>query len=113
MKSSFAYEVDIYVGMKEIATDKIFSYEDLDKLLQEECDSGLCVSVFPCKYIYKDGNEIGAIVRLINYPRFPKLKVEILNRAMQIARKIKREFKQLRMSISDGADIFMLEECDD
>lgn len=36
---------------------------------------GLCVTLEPCKYIFKGGSEDGAKIGLINYPRFPPRKV--------------------------------------
>lgn len=35
-------------------------------------DAGLCVTLSPTEFVYSGGMESGAIVRLINYPRFPK-----------------------------------------
>ena len=35
-------------------------------------DIGLCVTVTPTDYIYTGGEESGAIIELINYPRFPE-----------------------------------------
>lgn len=40
---------------------------------QKYCDEvGLCVTVEPVKFIYTGGDETGARVGLINYPRFPE-----------------------------------------
>jgi len=34
-------------------------------------EEGLCVTVEPTKFIYTGGEEIGAVIGLVNYPRFP------------------------------------------
>jgi len=51
----------------------------------EFCDTGMCVTVTPTEYIYTHGRETGAIVGLINYPRFPKSPESIENTALELA----------------------------
>ena len=57
----------------------------LNKALSDYCKIGFCISVIPCGYIYTEGAESGWLVRIINYPRFPKsrndLKIEAINLA--------------------------------
>ena len=46
--------------------------------LRSECLAiGLCVTIEPTTFIYTGGEEIGFVVGLVNYPRFPKGKDEI------------------------------------
>lgn len=48
------------------------SMADVERQCAEYCmEVGLCVSVEPVKFIYTGGREAGAVVRLVNYPRFP------------------------------------------
>ena len=53
----------------------VFIAGDLDQAKQvcrEFCfEKGLCVTVEPISYIYTGGEESGARVGIINYPRFP------------------------------------------
>lgn len=54
--------------------------------LREECmRAGLCVTIDPTAFIYTGGEEAGAVVQLINYPRFPSTQQAIFERAESIA----------------------------
>jgi hypothetical protein len=57
------YEALIYIsGPIEIAK----------QLLRREClQKGLCVTIEPTLYIYTGGEEVGYVVGIRNYPRFP------------------------------------------
>lgn len=44
-----------------------------------------CVSIDPTEFIYTGGRESGMIVRLINYPRFPRSHEELYEIAKDIA----------------------------
>lgn len=47
---------------------------------------GLCVTVDPTRFIYTGGEETGAVVGLLNYPRFPTTSSEIDAVAHELAR---------------------------
>lgn len=68
---------------------KIFISGPLDVIehvcRRETLFEGLCVTVEPTKFIYTGGEETGAVVGLINYPRFPKNDDLILERATRLA----------------------------
>lgn len=49
---------------------------------------GLCVTVEPTRFIYTGGEETGAVVGLLNYPRFPKTDAEIDNTALELAKRL-------------------------
>lgn len=58
--------------------------------IERECaaycmEVGLCVSVEPTKFIYTGGREDGAVVRLVNYPRFPAEPDSIRAKAGELA----------------------------
>ena len=56
------------------------------QVLREQCFAyKLCVTVEPCEYIYTGGQEAGYCIGLINYPKFPKSKEEIVHIATNIA----------------------------
>jgi len=46
---------------------------------------GLCVTVDPTKFIYSGGEEAGAVVGLIQYPKYPTDEIVITDRAMILA----------------------------
>ena len=49
---------------------------------------GLCVTIEPTKYIYTGGEELGYVVGLINYQRFPTDIQSIKMRAEDLAEKL-------------------------
>lgn len=49
-------------------------------------DVGLCVTVTPTLFIYTGGEEFGVCIGLLNYPRFPKDKKQILIQAIELGR---------------------------
>lgn len=71
-----------------------------EAICQDYCNEvGLCVTVEPTKYFYKNGWEHGVKVGLINYPRFEPGKDVIQEHSLQIAKMLKEAFKQNRVSI--------------
>jgi hypothetical protein len=66
----------------------IFIAGDLGQIrgaCRRACMQGLCVTVSPIEYIFTGGSESGAIIGLINYPRFPASETEIKNKAIDLA----------------------------
>lgn len=61
------------------------SIDKIEQVCREWCMRGACVTVTPTNYIYTMGEERGAEVGFINYPRFPKSKEEILCNAQELA----------------------------
>lgn len=61
---------------------------DIERECAAYCMTGLCVSVERVKYIYTGGREDGAVVRLLNYPRFPATPEEIFTLARTLADKL-------------------------
>lgn len=59
---------------------------EVERVCRAEClRDGLCVTVEPTRFIYTGGEETGAVVGLINYPRFPADPLQIRNRARILA----------------------------
>ena len=81
----------------------IFMAGDIDHAMHHcraYCDDvGFCVTVTPTDYIYRDGQEDGFIVGLINYPRFPATPEQIFKIANEIADKLRRHLYQDSYSI--------------
>lgn len=62
------------------------SLETIKQGLRDECmRDPLCVTVEPVAFIYMGGEETGAVIQLINYPRFPSEPEKIFERAESIA----------------------------
>ena len=101
MKEVESYPVLIYVGFKNTETNKIVgSIESVESLCQIICDDiGLCVTVTPTRFIYTNGSEPGCVIGLINYPRFPSSKENIIKKAKDIAITLKDYCEQNRVSI--------------
>jgi hypothetical protein len=59
--------------------------EAAKQALRAEClREGLCVTIEPTLFIYTGGEEVGFVVGLANYPRFPKTAQSILERAQRV-----------------------------
>lgn len=58
------------------------------QLLREYCLQGFCVSIEPVYYVYTMGEESGMVVRIINYPRFPRSLDEIKQKAIDLGEKL-------------------------
>lgn len=54
------------------------------QLLREYCLQGFCVSIEPVYYVYTMGEESGMVVRIINYPRFPRTQDEIKQKGVEL-----------------------------
>ena len=101
--------VDIYVGLKEGYDGEQHGFEELEDLLQEMCNEDpICVCVIPCSYVYKGGKENGAVIRLINYPRFPSNQRLLKERAIKMAESLKLHFKQNRISVQAPDMTYMI-----
>ncbi len=109
-----SFKAEIYVGFKEFTNPEHTEYilhtlEECEQICQDYCDLvGLCVTVTPTKYIYKNGNEQGVIIGLIQYPRFPCLELEIENHALFIGRTLLEKFGQYRITINLPNEVVML-----
>jgi hypothetical protein len=65
------------------------SIEEAKQIIRQDClREGLCVTIEPTLFIYKGGEEIGFVIGLINYPRFPQDKSDIWQRAVELAIKL-------------------------
>jgi hypothetical protein len=111
MKTVNTFMATIWVGLKEHYTDEIHSIDEVKEICQKYCDEiGLCVSVTPTTFIYTDGNEDGASIGLINYPRFPATKEEIIDKALKLAEELRYQFNQFKVSVVCPDKTYMVEE---
>jgi hypothetical protein len=64
------------------------------------CDEiGYCVTVTPTTYVYRDGEEEGVVVGLINYPRFPDHPARIEDTAIRLGMRLKKALGQESFSV--------------
>ena len=74
-----------------------------EEALGEWCRlNGACFSITPCTYVYSGGQEEGVEVGLINYPRFPKNRSEMLQRMRQVGELLCVRLNQRSYTIDDG-----------
>ena len=104
MKTVQTYTATIYVGTRVGRSAEpakaIHSISEIEDVCQRFCDAvGLCVTVTPTRFIYKAGNEDGAAVGLINYPRFPKSAEEIRELALALADLLRSKMDQFKVSV--------------
>ena len=101
---------NISLGLREGYDGKVHTLDDVKDFLQEYVDRvGLCVTVTPTTFVYKNGREDGVMIGLINYPRFPTTKEALRKTAEEIAVLCKERYKQNRVSIIYQDQTTMLE----
>ena len=85
------------------------------QVLQEYVMCGACVSISDEEYIYTMGNETGIVVNLINYPRFPKNSIELINQAIELAHLLIEKLHQGSCTVVDygGQSYFLSRRKDD
>ena len=100
MHEAKTYWANIYVGTKEGYDGSVSPISDVIKMVREYTDKvGLGVTITPTYFAYTGGDEPGAIVGLINYPRFPSTNEQIKSHALSLAAILKEQLKQQRVSI--------------
>jgi hypothetical protein len=114
MKSIPTFEAVIYVGTKDLATGDLADLDHLEREAQNYCDEvGLCVTCDRTTFRYTGGNEPGLVLGLINYPRYPSTVEGLKLRALDLAKLMKREAKQTRLSVKFTDETIMLDEGDE
>ena len=83
-------------------------YDDARRICKKFCNEiGLCVTVTPTTYIYTGGEEVGVIVELINYPKFPiKMKATLFNTALALADELQDGLYQDSYTVMDSSDTY-------
>jgi len=110
VKTIATYTATIYVGFRERDTGVLHDISEVRGICQEYCDNvGLCVTVTPTEYIYTNGNEPGAFIGFINYPRFPDTSEHIKSHVLRLANIIMIACKQYRVTIVFPDETVMLE----
>lgn len=110
MKSLPTYSASVYVGLREGYGDIVHDISEVRKLCQKYCDEvSYAFSLTKTEFIYKNGNEPGVIVGLIDYPRIPLGREIVRNHAIAIAKILMKELSQFRVSIVCPDETMMLE----
>jgi hypothetical protein len=103
------YTANIYIGTTVGYDGETQSVDVVRKICQDYCDRfGAGVTVTETEFIYVDGNEKGAIVGFIKYPRFPLPEHEIKDQALHLAKKLMIKLQQFRCSIVCTDETIML-----
>lgn len=114
-KTVRTFWANIYVGLldtdksKELGYSECFPYGAIEHICKEYCnETGFCVTVTPTKYIYTGGEEDGAIVGIINYPRFFSTPELLKERALILAEKLRDILNQYRVTVVMPEETVML-----
>lgn len=104
------WEAKIYVGLRKGYTSKLFDITKLMGVCQGYCNHvGWCVTVTPTTFIYKNGNEEGVIVGIIQYPNNPTDKGILMNQTLELAEMLMVASEQLRVTVVTPEITVMLE----
>lgn len=110
MEIKKGFNVQVWCGLKENETNILHTLEEAKTICQKFVDeAGDCVSVTPTEFIYSNGNEIGFVVGFIQYPRFPRKKKIIKNRAIHLAMRLMLELNQYKVTVTTPKKSIMLE----
>ena len=105
-----AYNIQIWCGLRERYTDVVHTIDDVKQICQSYVNEVQdCVTITETCFAYVDGWEMGAIIGLISYPRFPREPEELTDRAIKLAEKLMNELKQHRITITTPLESIMLE----
>lgn len=70
---------------------------------------GFCFQISEVDYIYTGGQESGVLIRVINYPRFPRDPEEITKLCIEFAKKISAVMCQKSFTIETSTDTMYFE----
>lgn len=103
------FTASIHVGLHVRNAGITHSLSAVENICQKYCDeTGFCVSITPTKYVYTDGWETGAIVGILNYPRFSQDHDKLRERTLNLATELMLGLEQLRVTIDFPNDTAML-----
>jgi ferredoxin len=108
------FEAKIFVGFKEYTDKKRNQYilhpiSHCESICAQYCNEvGWCVTVTPTTYIYTNGWEDGAMVGIIQYPRFPEDESILKIKALELANRLMEELGQYRVTINFPDEVIML-----
>ena len=110
MKKCSTWQAQIFCGLREGYSNTILPISFLYEICRRYVNAiGWCVTVTPTKYIYKDGEEDGAMIGVIADPRFLFPNDELEERTINLAKELQSYLKQTRISVSFPDKTIMLE----
>ena len=119
MKIKKTFVAKIAVGFREGYTKKVHTLDEAYVICDNYCrNNNLCITVTPTRFIYTpgvgipDGWEDGCFIELINYPRFPTSRYDIVYQAIDLAKVFIKKFNQNRVSIITSDQTYMVERDD-
>jgi hypothetical protein len=111
MKTTKTCKTEIWVGLREGYSDIVHTMNDVTLIVSNFVNEKKeCVTITPTEFWYVNGWEPGVIIGFINYPRFPSHPSAMKNRAIELAKIFKIEFKQIRISVTTPTITYMLED---
>ena len=114
-----SYWATIFIGFKNVDTGHVHSIDFVRKICSDYVNKvKLCVTLTPTEFIYSSERdelrgEVGAIIGLINYPRFPVVQELIERRAMDLANILKEKLEQYRVTVQFPDRFVMLSDDQD
>jgi 6-pyruvoyl-tetrahydropterin synthase len=111
MKTENTFIANISVGAKEGYDGWVHDYDEIKELCQRYCnDVSFCVTITETEFIYKNGNERGFIIGIINYPRFPSTPKQLTKQAIAIAKILGKKLNQERVSVICSDKTYTIEK---
>lgn len=111
MKTVSTFTATIYLSLTEGYGGPNHTTEEVRTFLLSYFRDYFCVTVTPTEFVYKSGWEAGVVIGIINYPRNPESARSLRRKAIDLAKELKKEFKQNRVSVVFSKDTIMLESC--
>lgn len=65
-----------------------------EEVCRQFAECGACINIYETNYIFKYGEQPGVVVEFINYPRFPKEKLDILDQAITLGKLLLSQMNQ-------------------
>jgi hypothetical protein len=110
MKTEKSYNVQIWCGLRSGYSDKIYTIDDVRRICKIYiADIRDCISITSTEFMYVDGSEPGVIIGWINYPRFPRTEIDIEDRALSLAKRLRDGLCQERVTITTPNYSYMIE----
>jgi hypothetical protein len=79
--------------------------EMIEQCCREFVLPGGCVNITPNKYIYTHGEETGAIIEIIEYPKYPSDENSIRDKAIDLAQFIMEQLHQGSYTVMDNKQV--------
>jgi hypothetical protein len=115
MYSVPTYRAEVNVGLRVGYDGADMDISDLLFRVRSYIDSQSAGNMFGCtvtktSFVYPGGDEPGAVIGLINYPRYPVHPAVVRDRAIKLAIHLKEVCKQERVSVVTDEDTIMIGE---